>query len=427
MTTRARVIRAMAIVLCCSPFAACGGAGGRAAAPVTPLAGRPAAPPPPRRPALPAGADTCDPDAYYDFGRTQLRDHPAAAAAAYYWMQRLSPGTPNAYYSERVALLLADRPTLRGYFNDEPHTLALPKVRRIDSLEVRAIELDPFFPQYLEEHLIVAYYTFVILNDIRSQASSSNGVREEDVEDYVRTHVEDEVDPATRAWLQYARGDYLDAVAYWGSELRRDSTDSHLRARRAKALFLAGAYDSARAELQAALGAARRSDARQMKYVYDSKELWEYELGWIDELQKRDSSAREHYQAALVENLSFAPAHLRLAIVALRARDTTGALTELGRATEIRDDDYASHVLLGTLLAARRDFPGATAQLRRAAEIEPWTAWPHFLLGNTRLDAGDREGAAAEFTRYLALASRTDPNVERARRRLADLPRAPVP
>ena len=429
MTIVRQSIRWAGVVLCFGPLAGagCGGSPSRAAAPVTPVAGRPAAEPAPRRPALPKGADTCDPNAYYQFARTQLRRHPAVAAAAYYWMQRLSPDSPNAYYSERVALLLADGRMLRGYFDDDRRTLESPRVRRIDSLQVRALELDPFFPQYLEEELIVSYYTFVIGNEIRSQTSSSAGPRDEQIEAYVRNELNDHADSSTRAWLEYARGGYREAADYWAQRLQRDSANSHLRAWRAKALFLAGAWDSARAELVTALAAAHRSDARQMKYVYDSKEMWEYEVGWIDELQKHDSAAREAYQRALLENLSFYPAHLRLALLALRQRDTTTAVAELQRTIEIKDDEFTARLLFGAVLAARHDAPGATEQLRGAAAAEPWVAYPHFVLANTRLDAGDRAGAAAEYRRFLDLAPSTDPNVAAARQRLSTLPPAPAP
>jgi tetratricopeptide (TPR) repeat protein len=430
MTLTPGAARRLALVLSCGSIvvvaATCGGSGARPGAPATPLAANRAAEPAPRRPALPPGADTCDPNAYSQFAWSQLRQHPAVAAAAFYWMQRLSPNEPLAYYSERVALLLADKSLLRGYIEGNRRILQSAKVRRIDSLQVRAITLDPFFPQFLDENLIVTYYTYVIGNRVRGQVESSAGLRDEQIEAYVRNELTDHADSATRAWLAYARGDYRVAADYWADSLRRDSADTDLRARRSKALFLGGKWDSAHAELEATLRTARRSDARTMKYVYDSKVLWEYELGWIDELEKRDSAAREEYQSALVEDLSFYPAHLRLAYLALRARDTTTTVTELQRVIEIKDDDFSSRLLLGAVLTARRQFGPATDHLRRAVEIEPWVAYPHFVLGNVRREAGDVEGAASEYRRFLALAPQSDPNVPAARQRLAAVS-APAP
>jgi hypothetical protein len=42
----------------------------------------------------------------------------------------------------------------------------------------------------------------------------------------------------------------------------------------AHALYLMGAIDRARAELEAALATAQRTDAEELKFVYDSKAPW---------------------------------------------------------------------------------------------------------------------------------------------------------
>jgi Tfp pilus assembly protein PilF len=395
---------------------ACSGSAGHAAAPATPLAARPAAPEP-RRPKLPRDEDTCEASAYYQYGLSQLRLHPDLAAAAFYWSQRLLPATAVAYYAQRIALLMADRNLLRGYVEGDRVTLRSEEVHRIDSLQVRAMSLDPFFPRRLDEDLIVAYFTDQVRNELLQQGEE---VSDAAIEFYVR-HDLQSADAATRAWLAFARGDYRQAADLWAGELRHDPKDTDLRAQRSQALFLLGKLDSARAELVTALAAARRSDAETMKYVYDSKAVWEYELGRIGELQGKDSVAREAYQQSLVEDLSFYPARRRLADLALRARDTATAVTELQRAIEIKEDDFTARLELGVVQAAQRSFGSATEHLRRVTEIEPWAAYPHFLLANVRMDAGDREGAAPEYRRFLALASPTDPAAGAARRKLEGL------
>ena len=400
---------------------ACSGGGGTVASPATPVAGR-AARPAPRRPALPADADTCESGAYYQFGLSQLHKYPERAAAAFYWSQRLAPANAVAYYAQRIALLMADPGLLRGYFEGDRSTLQSADVKRIDSLQVRALGLDPFLPRRLDEDLIVAYYTDQVQQDLRSHgADISDAV----VEYYVRRDLLS-ADAGTRAWLAFARGDYKQAADFWAGEVRHNPKNTDLRAQRSQALFLLGSFDSARAELTAALTAARRSDAEKMKYVYDSKAIWEYELGRIGELQGNDSVARDAYQQSLVEDLSFYPAHRRLASVALRLRDTATAMTELQRTLDIKEDDYAARMELGVLDIARRAWEPATEQLRRVTEIEPWVAYPHFLLANVRMDAGDRDGGAAEYQRFLGLASLSDPMVSVARQRLAALA-APKP
>jgi hypothetical protein len=370
----------------------------------------------PRRPTLPHLEDTCDATVYYQYGLTQLNRDPEDAAAAFYWAQRLSPNTAIAYYAERIALLLADPFVLRHYVEGDRSALQSKDVRRIDSLQVRAMALDPFFPQRLDEELIVTYFNNLIRDNLRQQNVQT--VSDPEIDAYVRRELRD-VRGSLHAWLAFSRGDFRGAADLWAIEVRNDRKNTELRARRAQALFLANETDSARLELDSALVAARRSDAQRMKYVYNSKAVWEYELGRIHELQGHDSLAREAYQAAIVEDLSYHPAHTRLAYVALRAHDTTTAVTELERAIEVRDDDFSARLLLGTLHAARHAYDSATAQLRRASEIEPWVASPHLALGDVRREAGDRDGAVAEYRKFLTLAALNDAGRATADRRLA--------
>jgi len=369
------------------------------------------------RPALPLGADTCDAYAYYQYGLSQLKRDPAGAAAAFYWTQRLSPGIALAYYAERIALLMADRDLLRRYVEGDRRTLQSARVQQIDSLQVRALTLDPFFARLLDETLIVTYFTNLVRDELGGRARLESDA---EIEDEVRSEIE-HADPETRTWLAHAEGFYRQAADGWAQALRRDRNSTDLRVRRAHALFLLGELDSARVELETALVAARRSDAQTMKYVYDSKVLWEYELGRIREAQGADSAARDAYQRTLVEDLSFHPAHVRLAQLALRHGDTATAVTELERAIDINGDDFSARALLGIVHARRHAVAPAAVQLRRAAEIEPWVAQPHLVLADVLLETGDRAGALAEYQRFLSLAARNDRDRERARQQLARL------
>jgi len=421
---RSHLAAARAAVLAALAAAGCGGS--RVVSGAVPATGAPAVAAVPPRPALPPGSDTCDPFAYYRFGRSALDDHPAAAAAAFYWMQRLAPANPLGYYAERVALLMADKRLMRGYLEEDDRTLASDRVRQIDSLLVRAIMLDPFFARAEDENLLMAYLVLKIGNDIRSQATPTQFVSDAEIRAYIQEWVEESADSTTRGWYAFARSEYRDAAAYWVPELRRHPRDTHLRARRAQALFLAGDLDSARVELDTALADARRADAQRMRYAYDSKVLWEYERGRIRERQNDGAGARQAYEAALVEDISFYPAHIRLGYVAARAGDTATAITELERALQIRDDDFSARLYLGLLQSARGAYGPAAQELQRAAEVEPWVALTHYALADARRKGGDRDGAAAEYRRYLALAARTDPNLADARQRLVELAAPPA-
>jgi len=414
----AKLVRRATVVVGCVSLAAaaatCGGHSSEVETAATPLAVPP-------RPAVPAGFDTCDAFAYYQLGLGELHEHPVAAAAAFYWMQRVAPANPLGYYSERVALLLSDRRLLRGYVEEDDATLESVRVQQIDSLLLQAMDLDPFFSPSLDDELLISYFTWWMSNQIRAQVTESPHVSDQEVEAWVREWIDTRADSSERAYYAFGRGDFQQAAAIWAVQLRKDSLNTHLRAARARALYLAGTVDSAAAELATALAQARRAAAQKMRYVYDSKARWEYALGRIHELKREAAAARESYERALVEDLSFYPAHVRLAYVAAATGDTTAALTELQRALDIHGDDFSAWLYLGLLHASQRDLQPAADALRRASKIEPWAALPHLLLGNVRRDAADRAGAAAEYRRFLDLAARSDPGVAGARRRLAEL------
>jgi len=376
----------------------------------------------PRRPTLPPGADTCDAFTYYRYGQEQLQRDPERAAAAFYWAQRLSPGSAVTYYAERIALLMEDPILLREYVEADRHTLASAEVQRIDSLQMRALDLDPFFPEALDGELIITYFNNSVKESLRRQGEDAGDL---DIDYAVRTTIAG-ADMETRAWLAFGQGNYRQAVDFFGRQERSYRKNAPLRVRRAMAFYQLGELDSAQVELDSALAIARRADAEKMRYAYDSKARWVYELGRIQEMRGRDSAARATYQQTLVEDLSFEPAHVRLAFVALRAGDTTEAATELHRAIAIKGDEYNARLLLGMVYAARRATDSATAQLTRATEIEPWVAQPHFVLAEVRQAAGDREGAAAEYRRFLALVARSDPSLSIAQRRLSAVT-APAP
>ncbi len=406
------ILRAARLLWCVAAAVAsatCASGGPGPAAPAAP----PRPEPIPARPQLARGEDTCSTYAYYQYGLAHLQRDPRQAAAAFYWSQRISPTTAVAYYAERVALLMAHPSVLRHYVQRDPRVLQSAEVRHIDSLEIRAVALDPFFPHRLDEDLLLAFFA-----DMVNRPASAIV--------YYLERAMARAGPEPAAELAFAQGDYRRAAAEWAEAVRQYSKVPDLHERRAHAFFLLGQYDSARVEMDTALAAARRSDAKALRFAYDSKALWEYELGRIEEIRGRYDAARDAYQQALVEDLSFYPAHLRLAMVAIHGGDTATALVEVHRALDLKEGDYSSQLALGTLEASRRATDSATAHLRRAAEIEPFVAFPHVLLGAVRLDAADSAGAIAEYRRFLALSAQSDPYVPQVRAQLGVLAPAPA-
>lgn len=372
----------------------------------------------PPRPRLPDGADSNSARAYYalglqhvlglQHGTTVLRRRPTVwnvaiqpreAHAAFYWASRLEPLSADAAFGQYVALLMTDERRLQGYLDERPRTLATPEVRAIDSLLVRALMLDPFLSFGLIESVWTRYLQHV--HNFRGRSLTRDIVRQ--------------LPPHARAMVAYARGEFQQAVDFWEASLRTEPRAYWRHADRARAFARLGELDSAQADLEAALLGARKSGAEQPPYAYQSRSEWEYSLGRIFERQGNLPAAGQAYQRAVTENLGFYPAHLRLAIVALRSTDTVTALTELSRALAVHEADYAAQLTMGQFLVGAGRPDSAVWHLRRAAELEPWASAAQLALARA-LAAANRTGEAAEtYRRFLASSPRDAPQRDSVR------------
>src|SRR5437016_5167423 len=107
--------------------------------------------------------------------------------------------------------------------------------------------------------------------------------------------------------------------------------------------------DSAVADLTALIDRLERiQDSSVAPYV--SKDFLYYAIGVLRAGQERFPEARAAYEGALVENLGFYMAHVRLSAVALFLHDTTTALNELETATMMRGDDPMLLTFRGSVL-----------------------------------------------------------------------------
>lgn len=368
----------------------------------------------PPRPVIDAGADTNNPRSYVVWATGQLRRRPEQAAAAFYWATRLEPNYAEAFYGLHVARLLANTSILIGWVEGDRGTLSSPGVRAIDSLRYRAQAVDPFFREDLDDVLVEFYYVEVIIRENPTLSRT-------EVQYEIRNLLDRSRDPYTRAWLAATRGNYREALRIWADLARNRPRNYTLRTVRARAFMQLGNADSAVTELRAAITAARAADTTRMWHVYDSKEALEFSLGWIQEQRRDTAGAREAYQRALVENLGFWPAHVRLGLLAMAARDTATAFREMRAALDIREDDYNARLMMGFLAGTNRRFDEAVLHLTRAAEIEPFAAAPWDIIGQIQDAAGRRAEAIAAYERFLRLASRNDSSRPPVEGRLAVL------
>jgi type IV pilus assembly protein PilF len=144
-------------------------------------------------------------------------------------------------------------------------------------------------------------------------------------------------------------------------------------------------------------------------------------LAFIEESSGDFISAREDYQAAIVEDLSYGAAHLRLGLMALQQGDTTLALTELDRAVSVNDADFAALLTAGYAYAAVPQYAEAAKYLERAAALEPYAAPVQLLTAQVLEASGDHAGAMRLYRHFLAVAPVASAGRPQAERRLAAL------
>jgi len=356
----------------------------------------------PKRPSLAAGADTCDAAAYLDEGMRVLERDPWRAADDFYWAARIDPTSADALLARRVALLMTDAPRLAAYMNRNRRALENKTVRQIDSLQYRALTMNPFVYRGLEKNLFFAYMRNEYEQDARMAGEQLDvALLSIWIEKALRT-----ASPSMRAWAAYGSREFGGALDAYAAAIKHDKENSYLHAQRGRTFFLVGSFDSAMAETRQALAMMRERDEKKLVYVYESKALYEHSIGLLLEARGDLAGARDAYGRALQEDLSYYPAHVRTAALALRTGDTASAVAAMQLAAQIRPDDPAVLVSYGELLVAMGRPADAELPLRHAREVNPVYADPHFLLARALEAQGKAAAAAAEYRAFLDRAAR---------------------
>lgn len=368
----------------------------------------------PRRPKI-AAADTNDAHAYYDFAVDLIARDPDKAADALYWATRLEPMWADAFYARRVALLLTDRRRLVRYWSGDRQVVQSDDIRRIDSLFYRALTLRPFVSQRLDHELFDAVINEITQRYERQGYGTAGEIR------YALDRELQQSPAADRAWFAYGEGRFGDALVLYAKAIHDDKRNGPLRVDRARVFMQMNTPDSALAELTLAIEDLRKRDKKDLIYVYQSKALTEHSIAIVQQRLGHVDAAREALGRALQEDLSYYPAHLALAFMAIDAKDTTTALTEMDLSVQLRSDDAAAHYLYGFTLAAAGKSADAEVQLRKSIELNAVYAAPHFALGEVLEKLGRPGDAAKEYTIFLAASAKSDMRREAAASRAASL------
>jgi tetratricopeptide (TPR) repeat protein len=369
------------------------------------------------RPRLEAGADTNDSRAYLELGNALIHKQPQLAADAYHWAIRLDPWSADSWYARRVALLLADRYLFVDYWQGDRRTIESDKVRGIDSLMTVALGLNPFLYQRL-----AGVYFDAVIREISSQAATRSGLNAGDIQWEIEQYLRN-APPATRAYRAYTEGRFEESLKLYGQAIKstRKERSAGLRIERASLFAQLGQSDSAIAEYGVAIEALRDRDKKSVVYFYQSKALLEHSMGVLHQRSGRNDKAREAYGRALQEDLSYAPAHVQMAMLALEQKDTMTAVNELELATQLQANSAMIRHLYGVTLQSVAKHREAEEQLRKAIALEPWFAAPHFALAESLEGLQRPADALAEYRAFLAMSAQRDPRREAAGIRIAKL------
>lgn len=369
----------------------------------------------PKRPRLVESADTNDAFAYYNDGLAALERDPKRAAEDFHWATRLNPIWADAYYAERVALLLTDRRRLVDYYYGKKFAVRSKQIMHADSLYLRALTLNPFLYQKLDRVLFDA-----IIRQLADGWANGDVTRSSEIQYYMNTWLA-QAPAGTRAWRAYGAGDFPTALELWAQAIQKADYKAGYRTDRGRLLFQLDRADSALAELSAATAEMRKRDAKDLVYLYESKALMEQSVGMVHLRLGHTEQAREAFSRALQEDMSYYPAHVQLGFLAIDARDTATALSEMDLAVQLRDDDPGLHFQYGYTLAMVGRYPDAQQHLERAIALDPVYAAPHHVLAQVMEMQQKLPDALREYRAFLALASRNDPRREEAQQGAAAL------
>lgn len=378
----------------------------------------------PSRPMLTAAADTNDWAAYYDAGTGWVRSDPKKAADAFYWASRIDPSRPEPFYGRRIAQLLQDRRRLLLYWRGERSVVRSREIQRIDSLYLHALSLNPFFYHRLDRFFLEA-----IIQEIARDLSAGTNIPSGELE-YMLDQSVHTGDPSLRAWVAYSEGDFDRAERLYGDAIkraRRGRGKAVMMTNRGRLYFQRDKSQEALKDLTDALQELRKADRKDLIYVYESKALTEQGVGMVQNRIGNTEAAREAFARSLQEDLSYVPAHVQLAMLALDGKDTVTALSEMDLAVQIRPGDAWLRYLYGFTLAEVGRHAEANDQLSTAIRHNAVYAAPRLALGRVLEAEAQPQEALLHYRAFLSLASANDPRRREAQLRVSALSAAGAP
>jgi tetratricopeptide (TPR) repeat protein len=222
--------------------------------------------------------------------------------------------------------------------------------------------------------------------------------------------------------MAYADGDFARALSLYDGLRKQEKRDkAFYRIQRARIFGRLAQPDSAIAELKAAIEEMRAKDAKDLVILYNSKAVLEHSMAIMLEQKNDDTGAREAYGRALQEDLSYYPAHVRLGMLAVAARDSTSALSELELAVQIAPNEPYPRLMLASTLVTFGQDARALPHLQKAVELEPHWAAPYATMGQVLHRQGDGAKALEAYQAFVSRAARNHPLLGDVRSRMEAL------
>ena len=368
----------------------------------------------PPRPMVGGGADSNDARSFIELATELLVKDPGGAARAFHWAQRLDPSSAAALYGRAVAMILADDELLRARFEGARSDRVKSAFRLADSLNARARLLDPFLHRVHDKLLLIFY---VARRNHIGDLGQALGAIERAL---------GSMEPEIQGWYFYSTEQWREALQRYADAVGRSDDPAFVYQRRAEIFQYSGQLDSALQQLGLAIAELTRRERARVVWLYAPKALLEHQTGLLMERAGRPADARDAYARALLEDISYAPAHVRLAALALQANDTAAAANEFVLAAQAAPVDAFRRYqcAYGLMLARRR--PEAMEQLRAAIALEPWYADPRLLLARLADESERYDEALEQYNAFLDRARERDPQRAAVSRRASILSARPA-
>lgn len=348
-------------------------------------------------------SDTNDANALYEWGLRAITRDPASAADAFYWAARIDPTFAEPLYGRRAAILLGDAALVREMIT-LGNRKSTPRLEQLDSLQLRALSLNPFLFRRFDRLLLVA---FVKENVVRRPGGDQ--LDEKQLTYEIQQLINGTDDFELAAWMAYADGEQKRALALYSAAMKRAKFKAPLHIERGRIYGMAALADSAIAEFERALEEMRAKESTDLVVLYNSKAMLEHSIGTLLEEKHDVDGAREAYGRALQEDLSFYPSHVRLGLLAIAHGDTAAALSELETAAQVAGNEPWVRYSYGLALASAGQVDAAYEQLVKATALEPLYASPYPIIGKIWERRGDALNAAAAYLAFLARCGANDP------------------